>query len=148
MAIRNQALRDHTTSATFVLTLGSSHIAALVMIDHRLRTNLTMDEDIEQYRKNGPQPGDIRVLSNGTYGRAFSLNGQPGLIRRGLITHTYPTGQGWRPSDIWTITPAGRLVINLLDEAGIWQEYGGVPPEVTAAVPASRTPARRRKEVA
>lgn len=120
----NRALREHVTSASFTLVLGSTHIAALVRIDTELRRNKTL---LEQLRDGDPDRW--REARNGPMGRAFSHNatGMSGVIRRGLVVHTYPTkptGEN-RPDEIWEITDAGRLVIGLLKEAGLWAEFGG-----------------------
>lgn len=121
----NHALRQHVTSASFALVLGSTHIAALVQADYALRRNKTLNEELAD--------GTVGQIStparNGPHRRAFTLSatGMNGLIRRGLILHTYPdkpTGEN-RPDEIWEITEAGRLVIGLLKESGLWAEYGG-----------------------
>lgn len=134
----NQALRDHVTSAKFVLTLGPTHIANLVQIERRLRHNKTLEEEIKAgtFLKNDPPEGHpLR--------RTFRLPGFPGLVARGLVTHRMPTDHKWRPSDIWTITPAGWAVITLLVEAGIWQEYSDALPAIPAAE--EKPTARRRR---
>lgn len=121
----NQALRQHVTSASFALVLGSTHIAALVRVDFELRRNRTLMEDIKEGRLAEHDPPGL----TGPHRRAFrhDATGINGLIRRGLVLHTYPTkpvGED-RPDEIWEITEAGRLVIGLLKEAGLWAEFGG-----------------------
>lgn len=127
MADINEYLREHVTRVGFNLSLGKTHIAALVHIDHMLKRNQST----------------IEALNNGDYKmreklpRVFNLfvPGQRGLAERGLVQHIgdrhQKPGELWssmRPRRIWRITPAGRLVINLLKEAGIYQEYVAMLP--------------------
>jgi hypothetical protein len=125
----NEALRAHVTRVGFDLTLGKSHIATLVWIDQMLK-----------HRRH------IRTVPSGPYRHAFanSAVGGHGLEDRGLIEHTMPDYKGWRAkgrsSDsypvhrIWRITKAGRLVIALLKEAGVYQEYLEALPVALHAV--------------
>lgn len=122
----NDALRAHVTRVGFDLTLGKSHIATLVWIDQMLK-----------------QRRHIRTTNAGSYRRAFSNSavGSHGLQDRGLIEHTTPDYKGWRAKGhstdsypvnrIWKITKAGRLVIALLKEAGIYDEYLDAMPART-----------------
>src|SRR5438034_998622 len=62
--------------------------------------------------------------------------GAGGLIDRGLIEHIIPdhyrapgvNSGHLRPEQVWRITRAGQLVIDLLKEAGIWGEYAAALP--------------------
>lgn len=123
----NRALREHVTSANFALILGSTHIAALVWTDHMLRRNHTFNED----NRGTKRPDDRDPAgAQGVHRRAFSNHstGMTGLFRRGLVVRVSPHEPGWadkRPDEIWEITEAGRLVIGLLKEAGLWAEFGG-----------------------
>lgn len=137
MAGINEALRAHVSSAKFVLTLGTTHIAALVRIEHDLRRNRSLEEDLAEgtLRTNDPPIGHpLR--------RAFRSPGAAALIERGLVTHADPHREGeprdeWtrrKPSAFWTITPAGWAVITLLVEAGIWQEYSDALPAIPAGL--------------
>ena len=122
----NESLRAHVTRVGFDLTLAKSAIAALVYIDQVLRNKrdaLAVEE---------PRTGPMR--------RTFALfaGGARSLIERGLITHTMPAkGDAARAyvkdanevphyywdEDTYQITEAGRLVIGLLHETGIYEEY-------------------------
>lgn len=124
----NEALRSHVTSASFQLSLGLTHIAALVAIDHDLRRNRSIREDLDEHTFAERKP----ACASGPHRRAFQHNatGLHGLCRRGLVIHHTPTrsGEEWlgtKPEEIWEVTEAGRLVIALLKEAGLWAEYGG-----------------------
>lgn len=114
----NNLLRSHVTGAAFHLTLGKTHIAALVHLEEKLAADLTANEYVKQPREKTPHLGNFTT-------------GAAGLVARGLVAHTYPTsGAHWadeRFSAYWQITPAGRLVLQLLREAGIWQEYATNP---------------------
>jgi len=126
----NHALRQHVTSASFALVLGSTHIAALVRIDTELRRNKSLMEEIRD-----KDPDKWHEARSGPHGRAFSHNatGMSGVIRRGLVIHLHQSHPGepfdeWgnrKPDEIWEITDAGQLVIGLLKESGLWAEYGG-----------------------
>lgn len=114
----NQAFRAYVTGSAFRIDLGKTLIEALVHIDWVLRLEAT---------------GGHR-LDPATWVRSPSMfaTGAPGLQRRGLIWHQYDGGRcDKRPfSDFYGITPAGKLVIELLKEAGIWAEYAALYPAV------------------
>lgn len=127
----NAALRGHVTQVGFHLTLGKTHIAALVYLDAMLRQNQASLD---------PQTG---ALNNDTVNRpSFApwnqfATGFRGLEDRGLARHIEDLERepgenvlAMRPTRIWEITPAGRLVIGLLSEAGIYQEYAAAFPAV------------------
>lgn len=134
MANVNESFRSHVTSGKFVLTLGSSHIAALVWIEQQLRRDRSLEEELSSghIARRDPEMGHpLR--------RAFRSPGTGGIISRGLVIHTDPRyhegapADEWtrrKPSEFWTITPAGWAVVTLLVEAGIWQEYSDALPEV------------------
>lgn len=113
----NETFRAYVTGSAFRLDLGKTLIEALVHIDWVLRLEAA---------------GGHR-LDRSTYVRSPSLfaTGAPGLQRRGLIWHQYDGSRtDKRPfSDFYGITPAGKLVIELLKEAGIWAEYVALYPE-------------------
>lgn len=134
----NEALRTHVTSTRFVLSLGASHIAALVRIDRELALNHSLEDSIAAGTLGVTRPANTHPLS-----RIFNLPGSHGLVDRGLITHCTPrsvaeggNGPHTKPRDIWTITPAGRAVITLLQEAGLWQEYAAALPPMPKPEPA------------
>lgn len=107
----NELLYAHVTRVGFDLTLGRTHIAALVYIDHAIRTN------------HQPYHRGRSIFSN-------YHTGAVGLISRGLVEHHYTidkeTGRGAKLfRKHYTITTAGKLVISLLKEAGVWEEYAG-----------------------
>lgn len=125
----NANLRDHVQRIGFDLSLGRTHIAALVYI-----------EELRLVKWRGdllslPNPGR---MSDPPIARAFAnfVTGAHGLQSRGLLTHSYTdsdkpkfekrTDGTWliqHSPKVWKVTPAGRLVIKLLKEAGIWQDY-------------------------
>jgi len=109
----NEELRQHVTRVGFNLTLGKTHIAALVYLDYCIRHRT--------YVRMSGQPW------------SWFASGAQGLGVRGLITHCYdprwpPTRPGSHFGRHYTITKAGRQVIALLKEAGIWQEYEAALP--------------------
>lgn len=121
----NESLREHVTSVGFNLSLGKTHIAALVKTDIELKANLSTTEYLQRY---GAGPREPRVFN-------LFATGNSGLIQRGLLEHIAESrrkpGERYgdmKPRRIWRITPAGRLVINLLKEAGIYQEYAAMLP--------------------
>lgn len=126
----NELFRDHVTSVGFALSLGKTHIAALVDLDHQLRLNLASRRIDYDIHVRGP----IRTMP-----RAFAhfVPGVDGLIRRGLVEHILPaeyqqpgvSTRDLRPSRVWRITRAGRIVINLLKESGVYQDFAAhLPP--------------------
>lgn len=126
----NLALRQYVTSANFALILGSTHIAALVWTDHMLRRNKSFKEDNEEGTTDDRNPPG-RALQPRAY--AHHATGMTGLLRRGLVVRLFEShgGQpyeqwaGVKPDETWQITEAGRLVIGLLKESGLWAEFGG-----------------------
>lgn len=131
--ISNPLLREHVTSAAFVLSLGKTHVAALVRLDLELAAEVR----INAFRLDA---GEHRRLHRN------DITGVTGLISRGLVVHVYEQNKHKyvvKPGDksifrvgavdsdrmpvgqCWNITRAGRLVCDLLREAGIYSEYAG-----------------------
>lgn len=129
----NEAFREHVTSSAFVLNLGKTHVAALVRLDMELAAEV-----------------QVRGLhlSNREHARLHQhdVTGRTGLITRGLVVHVYEENkhryvvkqdqasifqvgavdhERMPVGECWNITRAGRLVCDLLTEAGIYQEYAG-----------------------
>lgn len=118
----NAALRDHVTGAAFTLTLRKTHISTLAYIDWRLTYDTTIDEFVKYDYVTVPH----------------FISGTEGLIRRGLLLHfdPYPPRTNTshaRFSEFYQITDAGRLVIGLLKEAGLWQEHAAAFPSMPVA---------------
>lgn len=126
----NELFREHVTSVGFSLTLGKTHIAALVELDHELKLNLPDPLRINYAVHVMLRPRELPPAFN------HSCTGHDGLIRRGLIEHLVSPrdiGPGvylghLPPRRVWRITPAGRLAINILKEAGIYQEWAQYLP--------------------
>lgn len=131
----NPLLREHVTSAAFVLSLGKTHVAALVRLDLELAAEVRL------------RPSSLRI-GGVPHARLHShdIPGRDGLVRRGLVAHVYELNKHKyvvKPGDdsryvvgvvdldrmpvgqCWNITRAGRLVADLLKEAGLYQEYAG-----------------------
>lgn len=125
----NEYLRAHVTRVGFDLSMGKSHVAALVYIDHVRLAKW----DASSVNTRGI-PGPL--------GRAYAhfATGARGLQERGLVIHTPPKTSTssrsitdadgtwhffWEPKT-FRITKAGRLVIGLLKEAGIYDEYAAL----------------------
>lgn len=125
-----QNLRAHVTRTGFDLSLGKTHIAALVWL--------------EELRRHKWESTNFRRPSKGSMGRAFNnfVSGMRGLQDRGLVEHHYDrdralafgrTNPTRRREDgvlqikhdpkTWKITKAGKLVIGLLKESGLYDEY-------------------------
>lgn len=125
----NDQFRSHVTDTAFNLTLSKSHIAKLVELAELRAVRWKYDKINHNHR-----PRDRR---QNRYERAFSntVTGSQGLQERGLIIWNNPSVIILRsdgkykyipdipPNKIWQITKAGDLVIALLKEAGIYEEY-------------------------
>lgn len=102
----NWEFRDFVTSASFHLTLGKTHIYALI-------------EVAEGWAKNR------RALTN----NGFFIPGLRGLRERGLVWYKDPlyTGKSTHSelNEIYGLTKAGEAVIVLLKESGLYQEISG-----------------------
>jgi hypothetical protein len=128
----NELLRDHVTSAAFILSLGKTHVFALVKLDLELTAEVRLDY------------AALRSVSGGL--NRMDMTALQGLERRGLVVRvweknkhryarpaTHPMQQGQTVYDtadaprsaFYNITRAGRLVIDLLREAGLYAEYAG-----------------------
>src|SRR5258706_7836078 len=103
MADINESLREHVTRIGFNLSLGKTHIAALVNIDHILKRNQSTIEELNSggYKLNMRMP---RVFN-------MFVSGQRGLIERGLVHHIADQRRkpgenisDMRPRRIWRIT--------------------------------------------
>jgi hypothetical protein len=144
--IPNPVLREHVTSAAFALILGKTHVTALVRLDLELAAELTLDY------------GQVRGIS-----RAHQLDVQARnqLASRGLIVSVWEENKRkWQyqeagtgrwvtdfdkdppPGEHWHITRAGRLVIELLQEAGLYQEQAG---PILPLIEARKATMRKRK---
>lgn len=117
----NDMLRAHVTGTAFVLTLGKTHIAALVHLEEVLAweeaNGAASRRDMKLHRH--PALGNFVPAASG-------------LITRGLVTHHETDTPGVLRNDkafvdMWQITKAGQLVLELLKECGIWQEYATNP---------------------
>lgn len=120
----NDLLRAHVTRVGFDLSMGKTHIAALVYLNECLR------------QKRYIPHNRTTVLDPGRY-RAFShfASGIGGCCERGLVLHHYRADKKGKNDGLkwhYTITRAGRLVIDLLKEAGIYQEYADALPRLEA----------------
>lgn len=108
----NEALRDHVTNVGFNLSLTKNQIASLVWLD--------VVKDLTEYRRTGGAPLSWWA-------------GMQGCKRRGLVIHHYDAAEQDRLSDderrvqplghFYTITDAGKAVLFLLHEAGLYQEH-------------------------
>lgn len=93
----NPAFREYVTSTAFNLTLCKTHISALSAIANN-------------NRDAGVNMGLFVPAVNG-------------LIRRGLVIHHMPEKLEFKPfNQVFEITRAGELVLDLLREAGIINE--------------------------
>lgn len=117
----NDLLRDHVTRVGFDLSLGRTHVAGLVYLNESLAQRRYIPSN--------------RVVSP-TARRAFACfaSGISGCISRGLVLHHYredkrDDGLKWH----YTITRAGKLVIDLLKETGLYQEYADALPRLEVA---------------
>lgn len=122
----NDAFRDHVTSTGFVLTLGRTHIDSLVRLWWRVEAS---KRGYETEDDRGAFPNIISL------GR-FWIAAMGALQGRGLVWHKWENAKSYNGGkrkpwhQVWGFTPAGELVIDLLKEAGIWQEVVGTLPEL------------------
>ena len=122
----NELLREHVLRTGFNLVLTKTQIAALVEIDAAISR--------ERWH------GHDELSPTWQAFHSLWISGAHGLERRGLLRHTFHENAGkysiagqMPVSEAWRITEAGKLVIGLLKEAGIYQHYAG-------AMPAEATP--------
>lgn len=118
MTCENERLRAHVTRVGFDLSLGRTHIAALVLV-------------AEGWAKN-------RYINTAGTGRnlwSWFVPGVRGCEDRGLTWHNDPgpVGDKKPPNQIYGLTPAGKLVVALLKEAGIYDEYVDALPQRKAS---------------
>lgn len=125
----NVALRSFVTNTSFNLSLRRTHIEALIWIDHDHARNMAL---MEAWKAAQVEAAQLGFRLSGRNAHLFrpdiavphmsppsSWNTSCGaLSRRGLVTNDNSRHSGWRT------TEAGSLVIALLKEAGLWQEYG------------------------
>lgn len=128
MSEQNDLLRAHVTRVGFDLSLGKTHIAALVYLDQCLKQKRYIPHRVQDL--SFP---DNTQLPARAFGRAFSMfaTGMHGCQDRGLVIHHWNPkhkndGLKWH----YTITKAGKIVIALLSEAGIYQEYADALPRL------------------
>lgn len=126
-AAANEALREHVTRVGFDLTLSKTQIASLVYLDLAIRNKRTGSDHVPLNQMN--------AVARMT--RSHLVGGFRGCIERGLVTHHYreprKDARGFtiqsefhRPLGThYTITKAGRLMIGLLHECGLYEDYAG-----------------------
>ncbi len=139
MSERNELLRAHVTRAHFQLTLSKNMIAALIQLDRELADDrMTGDLIRDLY-----SPGRVVTGPNRPAGRnllSLNVTSRGSLINRGLVTYVMPA-EGYdlmksRASHVWGITAAGRAVIVLLKESGLWDEVDAEVPWASNYQPA------------
>jgi hypothetical protein len=129
----NDLLREHVTSGAFLLTLGRTHVAALVRLDLEIAAEVSLRGCGLRASRHGRLHGN-------------DITGRNGLISRGLVSHIFEANKHKyvvKPGDesiynvgnvdydrmpvsqCWEITRAGGLVVDLLREASVYQEYAG-----------------------
>lgn len=104
----NEALRGHVTRTGFDLSLGKSHIAALIIID---------------LQENFPTAESISEASSGRSILSSFVSASHGLQERGLVWWNYIPHSNQDPRAIRGLTTAGKLVLGLLKESGLYDEY-------------------------
>jgi len=143
--VPNPLLRQATTGG-FVLSLGRTHIGALVYVDWMIGTRArSIQDELDAYRGGDP----TALLRETPSGHPWShlVPGLKGVIGRGLIEETpgwqqhkrrYPTERGgdyfrFPRYRYYRFTRAGRHARSLLWEAGVWQEYAAQLAEYHAS---------------
>lgn len=145
----NEALRNYVTSTSFSLTMRRTHIEALIRLDHTIAYQDASSAEFRAAYERAQEEAEklgfsLRTVTTGElqglldvhyHGEALPPN--PGnapsfwyvasgaLARRGLVAldDVRARKAGATFGEAWRITEAGRLVVGLLKEAGIWQEY-------------------------
>lgn len=117
MSEQNDLLRAHVTRVGFDLSLGKTHIAALVYLNECIKQR-------RYIQSNHASQWSRRAFAN-------FATGMHGCQDRGLVIHHWNPkhkndGLKWH----YTITKAGKIVIALLSEAGIYQEYADALPHL------------------
>jgi hypothetical protein len=114
----NEELRNHVTRVGFNLTLSLSQIASLIVLEKETREQ-TMNWSQRKVERNLPWANAIN---------SRWVIGIQGCERRGLVVHHWVDARtkpsNWKPTidKYYSITAAGKHVIGLLKEAGIYQE--------------------------
>ncbi len=135
---RNEQLRAHVTRVGFQLSLTKNQIAELVWLDIQLSDPRPVGEQIH----DGPHLDNTlgrHILSNHIATRSA-------LYDRGLIIHHPPADRTNRDDrwlresmrDRYSFTEAGRLVVELLKQSGLWDDVAAeipwtVKPEARSA---------------
>lgn len=114
----NEALRDHVTSIGFSLTLSKNMIDTLVVLDH-FKGNFS--EVVTWNAANGK----TRPAQSSHYRFNHYVSTFKSLESRGLVRAVHKYGKdGYRDIERsrHQVTRAGKLVISLLKEAGLYQD--------------------------
>jgi hypothetical protein len=124
----NELLRAHVTGVAFSLSLSRNMIAALIQLDRQLADPRPLKEKLKD---PAGSPGQVRSR-NGRHLLSMNITSRGSLITRGLVTYRLPPENQqvleYREHEVWGITPAGRAVIVLLKESGLWDEVAGEVP--------------------
>lgn len=135
----NQQLREHVTRVGFDLNLTKTQIAALVWLDLVIKGKYRQMR--RPYKWSDPL-GPIAQMANRNW-----VIGMRACISKGLAEHHYvPPKRDSRGfvipyqldiSKYYKITKAGRLCLDLLKEAGVYQDYAAPIVEELLPVPIS-----------
>lgn len=116
----NELLRSHVQRVGFDLSLTRGQVEVLVFLD-------LVGDDAERSNYRGRQGLTLAISQN-------FVGAAKGLGRRGLVTHHYdeaelrgrfpgyPARRNVALSNFYTITSAGYCVLDLLREAGIYED--------------------------
>lgn len=108
----NEALRSHVTSIGFALTLSKNMIDTLVALDH-------FKGDFGAFVAWEYAGGKTRQKQFSHYVTTFRSLESRGLVR---AVHKYKDGYRDIEKSRHQLTRAGKLVISLLKEAGLYQD--------------------------
>lgn len=103
----NEALREHVTSIGFALTLSKTQIYILVILHYGKGYRGTFREGL---------------IAPRTYGNRFYIPAVWGLHRKGLVQFKNDHLPSSDPNRDTVLTTAGHLTVQLLKQAGIYDD--------------------------
>lgn len=138
LEIPNLALREHVTRVGFDLTLGKTHVVALVTIDTELKYGKNADSrklgKLWQWDAVAHRALRARGLIEARYGVAYERRHKHWSTWAGAYVWDSSWPGDVHPRERYAITIAGRAVITLLEQAGLYDEIAGQVIEVLEPV--------------
>ena len=115
----NPTLRGYVTRVSFDLSLSHTQVEALVWLD------------LMRHHPMSERPRNPAIRFPIAHDSTWFVSAARKLEAKGLVVHRFRKGdatQTW--NEIWSFTRAGDLMVDLLHEAGLYEDVASRMPEI------------------